>query len=302
MKTPFHNIITITLLLFILYGCNNFEQVVDIDIPEHKAAISLIADVSTLDTAVVVNVGRSASILNSPEELQLQQTPAIKFFHNNELLAEDFECQYDFCTHLLDQPLPNSVGDSYRIEVSADSWETVSSTQELPAAPIIKETEFIPKGTVDPEGYIANAWNLLIQDPPNQENYYRIDIKLKLYEAGFPDSTFYLIPAYPSSIDPVLSNIYLSDGAGMVCSDATFNGSEYWLRLYDYTEIYPEIHSVIFEVSSITKDAYLFYKSFSAYQDSQFNPFAEPVVVHENIENGHGIFILRNAIQEEIHL
>jgi len=155
---------------------------------------------------------------------------------------------------------------------------------------------------VDPEGYTASAWNILIQDPPDQENYYRIDLKLKFYEENGPDTFFYFVPSFPSSIDPILSNIYLSDGIAMVCSDASFNGSSYWLRLYDYTEVYPEIKSVVFEVSSITKDAYLFYKTSYAYLESQYNPFAEPVIVHENIENGHGIFILRNTSREEIDL
>lgn len=287
------------LLLLSLNSCNNFEQVVNIDIPEHKPAISLSAEFGSLDTALVLSVGRSASILGSYEDLELDVTPEIKLFRNGELLIENFDCQGPFCSRSLDQVL-GSAEDTYRLEISAPGWETVSSSQKMPPLPVIKDAEFIYEGTVDPEGYTANAWNVLIQDNPDQENYYRIDIYLNLWEVNDTDSTMYSISAYPSSIDPILSPIYSNQGAALICSDATFNGSAYWLRLYDYTVAEQNIHSVTFEVSSISKDGYLFYKSFSAYQDSQYNPFAEPVTVHENIENGHGIFILRNTAREEV--
>jgi len=34
------------------------------------------------------------------------------------------------------------------------------------------------------------------------------------------------------------------------------------------------------------------------YKDARDNPFSEPVVVFENIENGYGIFALANATEK----
>ncbi len=43
-------------------------------------------------------------------------------------------------------------------------------------------------------------------------------------------------------------------------------------------------------LSSVSADRYLFEQSYSIYQNAQNNPFAEPVILHNNIKNGFGIF------------
>ena len=43
-------------------------------------------------------------------------------------------------------------------------------------------------------------------------------------------------------------------------------------------------------LSSVSYDRYLFEQSYSIYQNAQNNPFAEPVILHNNIKNGFGIF------------
>ncbi len=299
MKNISHISIAAGLLLLILSSCNNFEQVVDVDIPEHKPAISLNAEFGSLDTALVLSVGRSASILASYEELELDVTPEVKLFRNGELLTEDFDCEYSRCIHELNQPL-GSAEDIYRLEISAPGWETAGSTQKMPPLPVIKEVQFTHEGTLDPEGYPADEWAVLIQDPPDEENYYAISTLSVRREFDGTDTLLYISNYTPFSLDPATSVVYSAYSAALILSDATFNGSEYWLRMYSYPQGTSNLEFLALEISSITKDAYLFYKTFTAYQENEFNPFAEPVVVHQNIENGHGIFILRNTVIEEV--
>ena len=56
------------------------------------------------------------------------------------------------------------------------------------------------------------------------------------------------------------------------------------------------------ELSSISRDNYLFIKSEAASREARDNPFAEPVIVHNNIENGIGIFRARNTTTFRIDL
>ncbi len=299
MKNIRHISIAAGFLLLILSSCNNFEQVVNVDIPEHKPAISLSAEFGSLDTALFLSVGRSASILASYENLELDAAPEIKLFRNGELLTEDFDCQYSSCVHELNQPL-GSAEDTYRIEVSAPGWETVSSTQKMPPLPVIKDAQFTHEGTLDPDGYPADEWAVLIQDPPDEENYYAISTLSVRREFDGTDTLLYTSNYPPSSLDPATSVVYGASSAALILSDATFNGSEYWLRMYSYSQDTSNLEFLALEISSLTKDAYLFYKTFTAYQENEFNPFAEPVVVHQNVENGHGIFILKNTLIKEV--
>ena len=83
-------------------------------------------------------------------------------------------------------------------------------------------------------------------------------------------------------------------------TDASFDGEKYttrisvqlieagWYTIEDATNLAPVKISV--HLSSISKDRYLFEKTLFTYRENEDNPFAEPVVVHENIEGGSGIF------------
>ena len=44
-----------------------------------------------------------------------------------------------------------------------------------------------------------------------------------------------------------------------------------------------------------SKDLYLYETTRSLNQDAQGNPFAEPVLVHSNMEGGYGVFTLHNS-------
>ncbi len=296
MKSRF---LLLSVLLFA--SCNGFEQVVNIELPEHTPALSLFAGFNAQDSILDVQLGQSAHILASSQDLSLDVTPDISVFRNGELLTEDFFCQTGDCFALLPQIL-GAGQDEYRIELAAPGWETATATQRMPSKPIIKEIEIIPDGTIDEEGYPADAINILIQDPPDEENYYVISVSTTTYYLPDPnnpqDTVFetYGSTLY-SNVDPIFIPVYLSEPL-TIFSDATFNGQSYWLRFYNYGISGNE--SATIKLSGITKDGYLFYRSYAAYEESKYNPFAEPVIVHQNVENGHGIFFLQNEIREKV--
>ena len=59
---------------------------------------------------------------------------------------------------------------------------------------------------------------------------------------------------------------------------------------------------LIVRLANMSKDSYLYLRSLQQYMQARDNPFAEPVVVFDNIENGHGIFRMSNMQLFEIDL
>jgi hypothetical protein len=76
-----------------------------------------------------------------------------------------------------------------------------------------------------------------------------------------------------------------------IFSDELIDGETYSLRFsIDKWSLYGDSITVFFDLISIDRNAYLYYLSFARHMWNQGDPFAEPVVVYTNIENGIGVF------------
>jgi len=51
------------------------------------------------------------------------------------------------------------------------------------------------------------------------------------------------------------------------------------------------------KVSTISRDKYFYSQSLYAYENASGNPFAEPVIVYTNVENGQGIFSMEGKTE-----
>ena len=107
-----------------------------------------------------------------------------------------------------------------------------------------------------------------------------------------------------TDLNPVGAMLYWGDELLFV--DANINGQQHTIKLSpnSYVEYYPEIGDysfygemseyrarLIVEVTSLTRDQYLFRKTMQSYSnDDMIGIFSEPVQVHSNINGGIGIF------------
>jgi len=191
----------------------------------------------------------------------------------------------------------------YRVEVSGvNGLADISATQTIPNKVDITKGVYEENGTIYQDyGYAEPVDEALITftDPAESENYYLV----KLYGVldDMDGNTISRNELYISSINPLAENSFYING--LLLKDDSFNGkaidlsigfNNYFSYGYNYygleTEIYLEA-----ELINISRDNYLYLKSFEAFQRADGNPFAEPVVVHNNIENGIGIFRTGNA-------
>ena len=86
-----------------------------------------------------------------------------------------------------------------------------------------------------------------------------------------------------------------TDGS-LLLNDNSFEGDSYDVELLVYPEDTAYVDIQV-EIKSISRDKYLYLKTLQAYYDAQYNPFAEPVIVHTNVENGQGIFSMENRLR-----
>jgi hypothetical protein len=88
----------------------------------------------------------------------------------------------------------------------------------------------------------------------------------------------------------------------LLLKDEAFQGDEYEFRFFDYYLTDSGAEYLVVEIHSITEKMYQFMQSLKAYEDNIENPFAEPVTVVNNIENGYGIFGLSAMTQFKLKL
>ncbi len=281
-----HCLFCFFLLNILSCGDNFFEQVVELDIPEHTPALAVSANFSDIDTTLAIYVSNSVGVLE-PDQPVIVENATVELFKNGQLLFN-----FDYNTNGLYgktdvSPIGNSDAE-YVLKVSAPNFVEVSATQFMPQPVLISEASFEREGAVTPDGERVNEVTIKFSDPSGIANYYSISAVGRVISGGFA----YVQNVFLSSFNPIVEE----GDQFLVFSDATFDGREVTLNFYTYDDYPDNAESVEFDISliSISEDRYFFEKSYNIFNNSNGNPFVEPVVVHNNINNGHGIFTLES--------
>lgn len=207
-------------------------------------------------------------------------------------------------------------GQQYTVRVSAPDLDTVRATDRVPRMPPMRLTaEDI--GTV--EGYYDRVLRLTIDDPPNTDNYYNVEIQKKGYgysgisedstsidTLGLTDVRF-RTRSRPiiNEMQQVLEEANAYQGRDATFKDVVFNGTEHTIRFQvgegdfffsdrDAGDGYPRLKYFLY-VSTLSEDAYQFDHTQRILARTEGNPFAEPVDVHSNVEGGYGIVAGRHT-------
>lgn len=281
----------ITFLLLLGYAIafsscneNSFSQVVEIDIPPHEPALSVRALFQQNDTLLSLLLTDSKGILESTS-LEIQKEATVRLFENEQALPV---FSYNPNSSRFTAPIPSGfeqAESTYRLEISAPNFKTISATQTMPKPVSILAGKYTPNGTFSSEGDRVDAIEIEFQDPSDEENYYAISAVERVAYFNGQDTSYYDSEIYLESNDPLVS---FGTAQLLLLSDVAFNGNTYKVLLYSYNKL--QEGEIKIQLLSVSRDTYLYHRSLSNYYDAQDNPFAEPVNVHQNIENGHGIF------------
>jgi hypothetical protein len=295
---------TIAAFLFIITAC---EKKLDIDLPDSEHHIVL-NGISSPDSIIRVIVTKSQNALDNDQIVELNDA-IVQLYRNGEYV-EDMQ---HIGSGLFESSILAQQDESYMIMAEYNELESVTvkySLQEpIPIARI--DTAFEVETYDYGDGYSYSDfilhYSVSIDDHINTNDYYFLSVSrlMPLYSFPFGEPVFegyYEEVDYIDSNNPVLSdynNEFVLDGMwGKVFSDEIFNGTLYELDFetylyYDYGgDIVLELDEpayLVVKLLTVNEDIFRYIYSFNLNQESEFDPFAQPVQIFSNVENGLGL-------------
>jgi hypothetical protein len=278
-------------MLFNACDEGNFEQIVEIDIPPHESRLAINALFLSNTDSLPILVSNSLGILDTSEFEDIKNASVRLERSGASVGAFSYDNRTGYYTTKLSEPLGNNPA-SYTLEVESSQYPMASAVQQMPTAPIIAQVQTEEQGTVDEDGYRVDEIIVDIEDIAGEKQYYGLRAFIKYEIETTPgDTVEFREQIYLYSSNP-LTFVANRTGLGLLISDGSFDGTRYTLRTYTYSRLpfgQPGVELEV-ELISLTEATYQYTRSLVQYYDSVDNPFAEPVTVYSNIENGYGIF------------
>ena len=273
------------LILFSIFisACSEdfFEQTIKIDVPEHTPQLAITSQMAAGDTAAWVYVTHSQGILENGQADPIVNA-TVELFKNGQLLETIPFMEDRFYVKELGSPLAED-GAEYQLKISADGFEPIAATQIMPTPVPILSATYEAEGALDIDGERVDEITIEFEDPGQEENYYLIYIVVKSeFGSGYDP--------YLHQLDPLAEQF----DEGQYLKDDSFNGKKYSWRVGIYPQHFqPGDNSKIFVwLQSVSRDQYFYERSVFLAEEADDNPFAEPVIIHSNVEGGQGIFSL----------
>ena len=288
MKT-FSKYINITFLLLLIF--NSCETIVDVDLPEIKPQI-VVNGICNPAIPWELNISSSKDILDD-KNIEAIKDAKIEILENGTPVGIFQHIQDGTYKVLGKKPKPNV---TYHLKVSAKGFETVTSTCVIPQQVPISSVTVDTVNSTDPEEFEISKINvtLTFSDPPNEDNYYSIIV----LQSSVHD-TLNVNPIWFYSNDLIIdvkeTNLLGDENQRFSGSEAFFNdelinGKEYNLNLNFSFFNYDNSQEFTIVLNTLNYDYYKYLETLKAQRKTNDNPFAEPVIVYNNIKNGLGIF------------
>lgn len=293
------------ILIALTLGC---EKIIDIDIPEGERKIVLNGLINP-DSLVKVNISRSLSVLENNEFVYLENAGVKLYRDDTELgtLAYLGSGFYELADYN-----PES-GYDYRLEVNYQGLNSVTAITQLLNP--IEYSEIDTSSTTDEWGGGSLKVSFSFTDPPEQD-YYAISVTathkvFDYYSFTYLDS----LTTYPIYFDFINSSegpqsMFIEEGTTTYYgnkaffADDLFNGKKMNIDLgigkysfFDADTVWLKIN-----LEHVSQPYYFYAISSGKYDQSAGNPFAEPVSVYTNVENGLGIFSGYSFFRRELEI
>jgi len=278
----------LSFLVILVLSC---EQVVEIDLPEYQPELVL---------SCSHDVARSASIKMTLTQSRSIQDNELSGFINEDVIAELYQNDTLLGELINDLSLtdyslffekPLTVGSTCKITVQLEGFEPITAMQIVPSSPDVHLTEFINQSNIQVNGKQQDVYTIELHDEAGIDNYY----EFKLYTLNKEN-----LPTKWRDRNIRTRDILLEEGEKtLYLKDDTFDGGSYSFELLSNARDTSKF-DIRLRVMSITRDRYLFAKTLRAYLNAKDNPFAEPVIVHTNVNNGQGIFSIENSVDFDV--
>lgn len=301
------------LLMFLTPSC---EEIIEFKGEKTEPKIVLYAMLNADDT-ISVSVAKSHAVFDARYTPEQISNATVKLYRDGVLIetltyVPPQPCQncppaqYSRYVSQSIRPVP---GSNYRIEAEVPGLTPVSAETSLPALVPIVSLDTVTEQEGEYNTFLVTK--VKFADPAATENYYRLTVtRLEGYYNGDPsvpynpEASVNVVmsdDSYAAYADPIIAPEQEEDLFGMyisntynVFSDELISGREYdlMLKISYYrkpdTTRYEFVHFKI-ELHSITKDLFLYLRSYSAHLQTRDSFFAEPVLVYSNVTDGLGV-------------
>ncbi len=296
-------------LAFILILIGSCRKKLDIDIPDGDKHI-VVNGIITQDSLIKVNISKSQNALDSGK-IPVLTNATVKLFEDNTFIED--------LMHIEDGNYISSITPElekkYKITVDYGNLKSVAAKMELiTAVPIASidttiETEIIDEG-MEWEFEVKNLkLEITINDNPDENDFYFLSLSTMMPNYDYSEEP----PLYIGLIETELyfdsedlvfrnnnSNFHLNNMYGHVFTDELFNGSQYTVDIetsLNYRDVNdPELLEITaqqivkIKLLTVNEDIYRYITSYNLNQESEYDPFAQPVQIFTNVENGLGLF------------
>jgi len=172
----------------------------------------------------------------------------------------------------------------YTIEVDVEGREMIGAQDRIPAKTPIAVIEHNSKNNFTEEQIL---FSVEFQDEPG-EDYYYLEVVNKSQFGQYQDP--YSIIAIAGNYQPIYPELFDQDyfyGRAFV-TDEGVDGE--MMRLDFIIDQYYDSGDLCIRLVHASRNAYLYNYAREVQEISEFNPFAQPAIMHDNIQNGFGIF------------
>lgn len=278
-----HLIILSGLLLFI--SC---ETIVDIDVPRESPRLVLNSFFNP-DSTLKAEIYESQFVLDNGDFKTIPGAAVIISDENGNEVAK----LNDQGNGIYESDFKPETGTEYIIQASKQGYETVTGKDMIPSEPAAVTSIHVASYR-NQDGGTENEITFTINDE-NGNDFYEILGMIEftytqdsLTYSGFNRMFFF-------SDDPVFSD-FNSSGSFLLFNDVLFEGKEREIKVSTFFQ-YPRCSidcsseaEINFYVRKVSKQYFDYRQTLELQQSLEGDPFAEPVSVYNNIENGYGIF------------
>lgn len=175
-------------------------------------------------------------------------------------------------------------GQTYHLNVTHAGFDPVDAQTQTPSVITINSTDTLRKN--DEMNY-----SIKFSDNASTTNYYAIAIEKIIIGDFYQYSDYYFETSEIFTQNGSADVDGTKYGSIFLFSDATFNGGQ---CIFDASTYNPAQSTdstiVVVSLMSLSEDYFKYKLSLEKYQETAGDPFAQPVQVYSNVENGFGIF------------
>jgi hypothetical protein len=236
---------------------------------------------------VSVSVSRSSSILR-PRDVEVLNDVAASFYENGTHVG-DFTVDESDIYNLDFYP---TLGNVYEVRVEDDELESISSETTIPSPASVSNVTVEDVELLDDDSVFRIAFDL---DDPDGENFYILHV-VQQFSVGSQSGVSF-VSTEPYFLGGSQDNYFWS---GAAFRDDSFNGQK--KRMVIDVDWFNPGEDITYQILLVTasEEHFLYHLSYRAYQETNGDPFAQPVQIFSNVENGLGIFAGHNKTFTEI--